>query len=87
MVWGKIVYEILLPLEVPGTVAYFDEEMVKVRELIFDEVKRIDERVIPLRLTIQPTDNPEERTIIRYSELDFNIGIEKSFFSLRNLKR
>ncbi len=87
VVWGKIIYEILLPLEVPGTVAYFDEEMIKVRELIFDETQKIDERMIPLRMRIQPTDNPEERTIIRYSELDFNIGIEKSFFSLRNLKR
>jgi outer membrane lipoprotein-sorting protein len=87
VVWGKIVYEILLPLEVPGTVSYFDEEMIKVRELIFDEVKKIDDRVIPLRMTIQPTDHPEQRTIIRYSELAFNLGIKKSFFSLRNLKR
>ncbi len=87
VVWGKIIYEILLPFEVPGTVTYFDEEMIKVRELIFDEVQKIDDRIIPLRMTIQPIDNPEERTIIRYSELDFNIGIEKSFFSLRNLKR
>jgi outer membrane lipoprotein-sorting protein len=87
VVWGKIIYEILLPLEVPGTVAYYDEEMVKVRELIFDEVKQIDGRNIPLRMRIQPSDKPQESTTIRYAEIAFNIGIKKSFFSLRNLKR
>ena len=87
VVWGKIIYEILLPLEVPGKVDYFDEEMVPVREMSFDEVQQIDGRMIPLRMTIQPTDKPRERTIIRYSQLDFNVGIDKSFFSLRNLKR
>jgi outer membrane lipoprotein-sorting protein len=87
VVWGKIVYEILRPMEVPGTVSYYDEEMVKVREMIFDDVKKIDGRTIPLRMTIQPVDDPEERTIIQYSDIDFNIKIRKSFFSLRNLKR
>jgi outer membrane lipoprotein-sorting protein len=87
VVWGKITYEILLPSEVPGTVAYYDEEMVKVREMIFDEVQQVGERIIPLRMTIQPLDNPEESTVIRYSEIAFDIGIDKSFFSLRNLKR
>ncbi len=87
VVWGKIVYEILLPMEVPGTVSYFDEEMVKVRDMVFDDIKKIDGRFIPLRMTIQPIDDPEERTIIQYSDIDFNIKIGKSFFSLRNLKR
>jgi len=87
VVWGKVIYEIRLPQEVPGRVTYFDEEMIKVRELIFDEVQKIDDRFIPLRMTIQPTDKPDESTVIRYSELKFNTGIDQSFFSLRNLKR
>ncbi len=87
VVWGKIVYEILRPGEVPGTVSYYDEEMVKVRDMIFEDVRKVDGRIIPLRMTIQPVDDPEERTIIQYSDIDFNIKIRKSFFSLRNLKR
>ena len=87
VVWGKIVYEILRPMEVPGTVSYFDEEMVKVRDMVFDEVKKVDGRTIPLRMTIKPVDEPQEQTIIRYSDIDFNVGLKKSFFSLRNLKR
>ncbi len=87
VVWGKIVYEILRPLEVPGTVSYYDEEMVKVRDMVFDEVRKIDGRTIPLRMTIRPVDEPQESTVIRYSDIDFDIRIDKSFFSLRNLKR
>ncbi|PLX87224.1 MAG: outer membrane lipoprotein-sorting protein [Desulfuromonas sp.] len=87
VVWGKIVYEILRPQEVPGTVAYFDEEMIKVRDMIFSDVTEIDGRTIPLKMTIQPVDTPEERTLIHYTDIDFDIGIGTDFFSLRNLKR
>ncbi|NIQ95043.1 MAG: outer membrane lipoprotein-sorting protein, partial [Desulfuromonadales bacterium] len=58
--------------------------MVKVRDMVFADVKKVDGRILPLRITIQPVDTPEERTILQYSAIDFNIKIGKSFFSLRN---
>jgi hypothetical protein len=37
-------------------------------------------------MEMHPEDKPGERTTIRYLELDFDIEIDPSFFSLQNLK-
>ena len=33
-----------------------------------------------------PADKPDERTTIRYEELEFDIDVDPSFFSLRMLQ-
>ena len=38
-------------------------------------------------MEMYPADKPGERTTIRYDELEFDIGIDPSFFSLRTLQR
>lgn len=87
VIWGKIIYHIRKEPKVPEKVDYYDEEMALVRQLIFDDVQTIDDRAIPLRLTVQPLEKPEETTILHYRDLSFDIGLEESFFSLRNLKK
>lgn len=87
VVWGRIEYTIEKARRVPMTVAYFDEEGPKVRDIVFEEVTTVGERTIPLRMTVQPTDKSDERTVMHYREIEFGIDIEESFFSLRNLKK
>jgi len=86
VVWGKVVYEIIRPQLVPGKVVYYDEAQVPVREIDFDEVKKVDGRVLPLRMTVKPYDTPAEQTVIHYDFIDFDIHIDRGFFTLRNLK-
>ena len=38
-------------------------------------------------MTVEPADDPGEVTLIRYHELEFDIGVDEDFFSLRNLRR
>ena len=38
-------------------------------------------------MDMYPADKPGERTTIRYEELEFDIDVEPSFFSLRTLQR
>jgi outer membrane lipoprotein-sorting protein len=38
-------------------------------------------------MDMQPHDKPGERTTMRYNQLQFNVDIDKSFFSLRSLRR
>lgn len=86
VVWGKIIYVVEKANRGPILVEYFDEEMIKVREIRFDDVQTLGSRIIPFRMTVQPMDNPEERTVLQYQRIDFDIPIEKNFFSLRYLK-
>ena len=87
VVWGKIIYTILKKDYVPLVVEYFDEEMVKVRTISFDDVQVMDGHILPLQMTVQPEDRPDERTVLAYTNIDFDISIKEDFFSLRELKK
>ncbi|WP_415718953.1 outer membrane lipoprotein-sorting protein [Maridesulfovibrio sp.] len=86
VIWGKIIYTILKKDYVPKTIEYFDEEMLKVRTISFDNVQVMDGHILPLRMTVQPEDKPDERTVLTYTNLDFDISIKEDFFSLSKLK-
>lgn len=87
VVWGKIVYRIGKQPRVPLEVDYFDEAMVRVRQIIFDQVQTIDDRVVPMRLTVLPLEKPDERTVFEYRDLEFDLDLDERFFSLRRLKQ
>jgi hypothetical protein len=87
VVWGKIIYQIRKRPRVPEQVDYYDEEMIRVREIHFDDVQEISGRIVPLRLTVLPLEKPEERTVLHYRELVYDLALDESFFSLRNLKQ
>ena len=53
----------------------------------FDQIKTIGERVVPMRMQLQPEDKPNESTVIVYEDIRFGVPLEPSFFSLQNLKR
>jgi hypothetical protein len=87
VVWGKIVYKIGKTPRVPEQVDYYDEEMVRVREIHFDDVRQVGDRVVPMRLTVLPLEKPDEQTILTYRELVFDLPLDETYFSLRNLKK
>lgn len=87
VVWGKIVMILRQQDLLPVEVRYFDEEGILVRTLTFTDEKQLDGRLVPMRMTLQPVDKPDESTTILYQDIEFNVPIESSFFSLQNLKR
>jgi len=86
VVWGKIVYEVGKEPRVPLRVTYYDEKGEQVRQIVFTDVQKIGGRVLPLTMTVQPTEKPDEHTILHYDAIDFDIGLEPGYFSLQNLK-
>lgn len=86
VIWGKIVYLIDKSNRVPIRVDYFDEEGIKVRTMEFDRVTTIGDRDVPMRMTIRPLEKPDELTVMDYRKLAFDVGLDKGFFSLRQLK-
>jgi hypothetical protein len=87
VVWGKVVMEISQEDYAPITARYYDEEGVKIRTMTFDQVEVIDERAIPMRMTLVPEDKPGESTVVLYSDIAFGMELDKDFFSLRNLQQ
>jgi outer membrane lipoprotein-sorting protein len=87
VVWGKIVYRIRKQPQVPLQIDYFDEEMILIREISFDDIQQIGDRIVPMRLTVRPLEKPGEMTILHYRELVYDLPLDETFFSLRNLKQ
>lgn len=86
VVWGKVVMVMQQENLAPIEATYYDEAGALIRTIRFDELRPVGARVIPMRLTLQPEDKPDESTVIVYRDIVFDVKIEESFFSLQSLK-
>lgn len=87
VVWGKLVLIVLADSELPLVEYYFDEDMVLARTITFSDIKLLGGRDRPSILRVVPADEPDEFTEFVYSELEFDIDIKDSLFSLQRLRK
>ncbi len=87
VVWGKIVTTVTKDTLLPTESLYFDEEGELARSMVFTDVRTFESRKVPATLTLIPADKPMEKTVVRYENMKFGLGLEVKFFSLRNLSR
>ena len=87
VVWGKLTVTALRKDYLPLAVKYFDEDLELARTMNFSQVDQVGGRKLPTVVTMVPEDKQEESTIIHYKKLEFNIGLDDEFFSLRTLQR
>lgn len=71
---------------IPERWEYLDEgELVRI--MSFHDVQEVDGRSLPLRVVVQPTDAPGERTVMEYLELELDVHVDPELFSRRGLRR
>ncbi len=87
VVWGRIVYRADIERRVALDIDYYDEDGVKVRTMVMDQVEKIAGRWVPLRMRVLPVEDPGEFTEILYDKLELDIPLKKGLFSLRSLRR
>lgn len=87
IVWGKVLVWVAKDGYLQLKVENYDQSEELANTIQFSEIETMDERRIPSKMTLIPADKPEQRTVLKYHELDFNIDIEQSFFTLQNMKR
>lgn len=87
MIWGKVVTLVDAKTLAPRSSRYYDEAGALIRTMTYDHPKTIGERVVPMRMRLQPEDKPEESTVIEYEDITFGVPLEASFFSLQSLQR
>ena len=86
VVWGMVTEEVRKADLMPTWARYFDEDGEVARTLVFGEYQTMGGRLVPALMTVEPADKPEELTLIRYHDLEFDVGLRPDFFSLRNLR-
>jgi outer membrane lipoprotein-sorting protein len=86
VVWGRIEYQVRQDDWMPTWARYYDEDDDLVRTMTFTDFRVLGGRLVPAVMDVRPEDKPGERTTVRYESLEFDIGIDESFFSLRALR-
>ncbi len=86
VIWGKIIYQVGKKQLVPLQIDYFDEADILVRQILFADVQTVSGRTIPLKMTVLPLEKPQEKTVMHYRKLQFDVDLREDFFSLGNLK-
>lgn len=86
VVWGRINYEVRRADLMPTWARYYDEDGTLSRTMTFSEYAMMGGRLVPSLMEMRPSDKPNERTVVRYRDLEFNIALDRSFFSLRTLR-
>ena len=85
VVWGKVVVTVRAD-KIPISVAYYDEDGSKVRDLVWSDVKEFDGQVMPTVMTVTP-ESGGEFTKLTYLEVDFDADIPSDTFTLQALSR
>jgi len=86
VVWGKIVYQIRKSDLQPIWGKFYGEDGQLKRLATFSEWETMDGRLVPTRMRMSPSDKPGEFTEMKYKELDFDLKIAESIFSLKALR-
>lgn len=87
VVWGKIKVWVSKQDFLFMKYEYYDEDGFLVRTEKLGEIKTMDGRLIPTLFEIIPADEPNQKTLVRILEMDFNVDLEDDFFSQQNMKR
>ena len=86
VVYTRLVYLLVPDAWTPYQAEYYDEGEL-VRTMTFDRVQTVSGRQIPMRMVLQPADDPNERTEIIYTDLQLDIPVDGSLFTRRGLRR
>ena len=87
VVWGHVEFQVRQRDTMPIWARYYDEDGGLARTMRYSDFRSSGGRTVPFVMEMYPEDKPGERTTVRYQELEFDIDIDPSFFSLQNLKR
>ena len=84
--WGHVEFEVRQDDYMPLRARYYDEDGGLVRTMAYEDFTEMGGRLVPAVMNMHPADKPGERTTVRYEELEFDVGLDESFFSLRMLQ-
>lgn len=86
IVWGNIIIAARVSDSIPVWQRYYDEKGKLVRVLEYSDVRKFGDRVIPATLEMIPTTKKGQKTVVRYTKIEFDVKVDDEVFSLRNLR-
>lgn len=85
--WDRIEEWIRVEDYVPLRAEYYNERGEHVRTMLFEDIRRADDRVLPMRMTLLEVSRPGRSTVLQLDEVLFNRTIPARVFSEQNMRR
>lgn len=86
VVYTRVVFLLTAEHWVPVRQEFYDEGEL-IRTVRFEDVRTVGGKRLPLRMVLQPEDEPDERTEIQYRDLRFDVPLDDDLFTRRGLRR
>jgi outer membrane lipoprotein-sorting protein len=86
VIYTKIEYFLRPGDYVPIRADYYDEGKL-MRRMQFSDVREVNGKNVPHKMELIPMDKKNERTVITYQSLEFNVKLDKDLFTKRGLRR
>jgi len=87
IVWGKVLMWVSKEHYFQLRVEQFDERMEVVNRISFSDIRQFGDRQVPARMELVPLDKKGHKTVLIQEVMDFDIQVDKDFFSIQNLQR
>lgn len=87
VVWGKVIQWIDKENYWTLKAEQYDEDGYLVNTMYTSDITNLGGRELPAKMEMVPADSPDQKTVITYQSIAFNIDIETEFFSIQNMKR
>ena len=87
VVWGRIRAYITKDEYLQLLFKYYDEDQFLINTMVLSDIREIGGRILPTRMEVIPAENPDQKTVITYKDIDFNVDLKADFFSIQNMKR
>ena len=87
VVWGRVKIWVDREEYLQLKIESFDELGLLVQTLETLEIGEMGGRTLPIEVQIIPADQPGHKTVMRYDALNFEPGLEESFFTVSQLQR
>jgi len=86
VIWSKVEFTLTADDWIPQRVDYYDGAEI-VRTMTYSDVQSVSGRRLPMVMTLVPSDAPDERTVLKYEELQLDIAVDPELFTRRGLRR
>ncbi len=85
--WGKVVIIVQKDGTIYRRMEYYDEDMQLAKAMSLDQIKETSGRRVPTRYTMTNNKKPDNKTVLIFDKLEFDIKIPDSTFTMQNLSR
>jgi len=87
VVWGKVLMWIDKAEYLQLKIEFYDEDEYLVNTMRGKNIKEMGGKILTSIFEVIPAEKPNQKTIIEYIDLKFNIEIDESYFTTQNMKK